>query len=78
MSWDSPLTAVADLVASCGDVGDDTGLRVTELVVETPLEMTVVGQEDGSVVLAAAPPRQAAQTSIMPVLHRIRLRVEVA
>lgn len=79
MPWDSPLAGLAELVSACGDfVGDERDLHVSELVVETPLELSVTATAEGEVVLAGAPPRQAAETTVMPVLHRIRLRVEVA
>lgn len=90
MAWDSPLAALAELVAACADVTgdaeyaggdaarpDQTGLRVTELVVDSPVELGIRAGEDGGVELVAAPPRQAMETSVMPVLHRIRLHMEV-
>lgn len=90
MPWDSPLAALAELVAACADVtgdpldtgrehvaGEEEGLRVSELVVESPLEMGIRADDHGVVELVAAPPRQAMETTVMPVLHRIRLRVEV-
>jgi hypothetical protein len=84
MPWDSPLSALADIVTACGELDDDpwssgpAGMRISKLVVDTPLELRVDPADDGVVALAAAPPRQAAATSVMPVLHRIRLHVEVA
>ena len=79
MPWDSPLAELADLVAACADLSaDPTGdLSVTEVVVELPVELGVRADADGLVELVAAPPRQAMETTVMPVLHRIRLRVEV-
>lgn len=89
MPWDSPLAALADLVAACADLAGDpddgghapavgeAGLRVIELIVESPVEMAIRADERGVVELVAAPPRQAMETTVMPVLHRIRLHVEV-
>jgi len=81
MPWDSPLAALADIVAATADldsVAADGGLRMDSVVVETPLELTAGAFADGSVLLMAAPPRQAGETTVMPILHRLRLRVEVA
>lgn len=84
MPWDSPLSALADIVAACGEIDDDPGpsspaeMRISRVVVDTPLELRVDPLDKGGVALAAAPPRQAAATTVMPVLHRIRLYVEVA
>jgi hypothetical protein len=81
MPWDSPLSAVEKIVTACATVGDDRDqndgeLRLELLVVEMPLELQTHTGTDGSVVLVAAPPRQAAATTVMPVLHRLRLVIE--
>ncbi|GAA5026974.1 hypothetical protein ACFQRL_11295 [Microbacterium fluvii] len=79
MPWDSPLAALCDIVTAVGDladVGEAGGMSIESVVVETPLELSVRARAAGDVDLAAAPPRQARETSVMPVLHRIRLRVE--
>jgi len=90
MPWDSPLAALAEIVSACADVdrsGDSPGdrvvplgeaaLHVSRLVVGSPLELQTSTAADGTVTLAASPPRQVLQTSVMPVLHSIRLTVEV-
>jgi len=90
MPWDSPLVALAEIVSACADVersgdpaGDrdvpagDVALHVSRLVIGSPLELQTSTAADGTVTLAAAPPRQARQTSVMPVLHGIRLIVEI-
>ena len=90
MPWDSPLGALAEIVSACADVersgdspGDrgvpagDAALYVSRLVIGSPLELQTSTAADGAVTLAASPPRQALQTSVMPVLHGIRLTVEI-
>lgn len=83
MPWDSPLSALADIVTACGELdgpgpSSPAAMRISRVVVDTPLELRVAPMDNGGVALAAAPPRQAAATTVMPVLHRIRLYVEVA
>lgn len=81
MAWDSPLSALAEVVIACAELEDtgapvgDGNLRLARLVVEMPLELQT-RTDDGVVALAVAPPRQAAETTVMPVLHRLRLVVE--
>ena len=79
MSWDSPLADVAALVQACraaaaGPAADD-GVLLERLVVDSPVELQVRVAADGSVVLGTAPPRQALETTVMPVLHRLRVVV---
>lgn len=81
MPWDSPLAAVTDLVAACADhdspdAGPDAP-QIAELIVGMPIELSINSGPEGRVEIAAAPPRQACGTSVMPVLHHIRLRLEV-
>ena len=89
MPWDSPLSALADLVTSCADLDPvaDAGLdvrsdaprwHVHRVVVGSPVELQTETSATGEVTLVAAPPRQAIGTSVMPVLHQLTLVVEVA
>jgi hypothetical protein len=85
MPWDSPLSALADLVTSCADLdvapeSQQAGLRLRlqRAVVSSPLELQTETSPSGEITLAAAPPRQAIETSVMPVLHQLTLVIEVA
>jgi hypothetical protein len=49
-------------------------LAVSEIKVDLPFELDLV-QSDGAWQLDAAPPTQWIETTVMPVWHRIRLRV---
>jgi hypothetical protein len=83
MAWDSPLWALAEIVTACAEfeepVANDGGevLFAEKLIVAMPLELQTHAYDDDSVGLSAAPPRQAAETTVMPVLHRLHLTVEV-
>ena len=48
-------------------------MRLDALIVETPIELQTHGQRRRQRRLTVAPPRQAAETTVMPVLHRIRI-----
>ena len=83
MAWDDPLSALEEVVTACADL-DRTGagttreaVSVDRVVVAMPLELQSRTSERGEVILEASPPRQAMPTSVMPVLHRIRLVMEV-
>ena len=77
MAWDSPLGALGELVEACAEGFEATASSVslTRLIVESPIELQSHVQPDGTVALAVAPPRQPMETTVMPVLHRIRIDV---
>jgi len=83
MAWDSPLTALEQVVTACADLEQvhadaaDDALRLDRVVVGMPLELQTRTTDSGEVTLETSPPRQALPTSVMPALHRIRLVVEV-
>ena len=55
--------------------GEET-IWVSEIKVDLPIELNVL-QEQGVWQLDAAPPTQKIETTVMPVWHRVRLRVSV-
>jgi hypothetical protein len=77
MAWDSELGPLADLVGGCAEAVDAAAgsLDLQRLVVETPVELQSARSADGSVSVGVAPPRQALATTVMPVLHRLRIVV---
>jgi hypothetical protein len=50
------------------------GLAVSEIKADLPFELDLI-EEQGAWQLDAAPPTQKIETSVMPVLHRLRIRV---
>jgi hypothetical protein len=83
MAWDSPLSALAEIVTACAQldepvIPDGVGApHVEKVVVAMPLELQTRTSGDGGLTVAATPPRQTGETTVMPVLHRLRLTVEV-
>lgn len=83
MAWDSPLAALEQVVTACADLEQvaahaaEDALRLDRVVVDMPLELQTRTAQSGEVTLETSPPRQALATTVMPVLHRIRLVVEV-
>ncbi|MBU0680018.1 MAG: hypothetical protein KKD73_01220 [Proteobacteria bacterium] len=78
------LSPVMDFVLGFTDftdeMRDDTvgmACSVTEVKVDMPVEIGVKVDEDGNVRLAGAPPTQQIETTIFPVLHRMRLGLVV-
>ncbi|MBU1405605.1 MAG: hypothetical protein KKE83_06335 [Proteobacteria bacterium] len=74
------LSPVLDLVLGFTDFTDEVrdeavGLAcwVTEVTVDMPVEMVIQVDDSGKVRLASAPPTQQIETTIFPVLHRMRL-----
>ena len=68
---------VGDFVSGSGrGVGGESGeLRTEEVLLDLPVELELRVAEDGSVRIGGAPPTQRIRTSVMPVFHRMRLRV---
>jgi len=86
LAWDSPLSALEEIFTTCAELDDaavasgasgEGHLQVVRLVVAMPLELQTRTSSEGDVELRVAPPRQAMATSVMPVLHQLRLVVEV-
>ena len=50
-------------------------LTLAELSVGLPFELDLL-EVDGRIVLDAAPPTQHTETTVMPVLHQLTLRIE--
>lgn len=78
MAWDTELGPLADLVAGCAEAADRAAgpVQVHRLVVEVPMELRSDVATDGAVTVVVAPPRQSAATTVMPVLHRLRVVAE--
>lgn len=55
--------------------GEET-VQVSEIKVDLPIELNLL-QERGVWQLDASPPTQQVETTVMPVWHRVRLRVTV-
>ncbi|MBC8137112.1 MAG: hypothetical protein H8F28_14630 [Fibrella sp.] len=83
--YEGPLLSFADFMNVLGDHGgvvtgvaeQDTGVRmtVTELAYDLPMELRVRTDAGGGLVLRGGPPTQRVETTIFPVLHRIRVRL---
>jgi hypothetical protein len=69
------------LVQALGEAIDDADgagpdLVVTSATLELPCELRL-RTTPGGLLLGAAPPTQIVQTSVMPVLHRLRLTLRL-
>jgi hypothetical protein len=75
--FDEALVAFGELVAGFGPDEEALGggLWVERVSLDLPFELEVAAAADGGVILGGAPPTQHLETSIMPVLHRLRLRI---
>jgi hypothetical protein len=75
---------VSQLVASLADLGEgffdpETGCRLyaETMKVTLPIELDVVHAGEGSLTVGMTPPTQTWETSIYPVLHQLRVTVEL-
>ncbi len=66
------LLAYTDVIGRLSDEEAGVSMWVEELAVETPIELSVQVQADGSLALGVAPPIYAVDVTVEPVLHRLR------
>ncbi|MBD2503166.1 hypothetical protein [Anabaena azotica] len=75
----APLAQVIDQLVDYGDPLEDpiTGqaLKISEVKVAMPLELRVETKAAAQVALKASAPTQKTETTIMPVFHRLTLRI---
>lgn len=53
------------------------GLFVERLSLDMPLELQTMRDEDNRLTLGSSPPTQWIETSVQPILHRLRLTLEL-
>ena len=83
--YDGPLLPFADfmnvlgehdgVVTDMAEQGNVVRLTVVELAFDLPMELRVRQDEAGDLVLRSGPPTQRVETTIFPVLHRLRVRL---
>jgi hypothetical protein len=81
--FDQALLSFGELVAAFGpdedelvaDVEDAGRMSVERVTLDLPVEIEVAIGEAGDVRLGSAPPTQRLATTIMPVMHRLRMRI---
>jgi hypothetical protein len=57
--------------------GGPLEVRVSQLTIDMPVEVTPQADAGGRLALETGPPSQSFRTSVMPVFHRIVLRAEL-
>lgn len=75
---DTALPRLSSFVLELAGVGDAArrgAAAVTELALDLPVELDVWPLPDGGVHLGASTPTQHVTTTVMPVLHRLVLRI---
>ena len=57
------------------DSAEEALTELVSLTLDTPIEMEILVDDDGDVVIASAPPTQQIVTTFMPVIHTLRVMV---
>jgi hypothetical protein len=65
----------ADIGGRVTDEHDIASMSVEEVLVTMPVELEINIDENAHVVVGGAPPTQRTETSVMPVFHRLTLRL---
>ena len=77
----SPLAEVVEQLTGWDEMLIDSQIgrtmHVEAVKLEMPLEFRVQADETGKLSLNGSAPTQTTETTIMPVFHRIKLRLEV-
>jgi hypothetical protein len=77
----TPLAQVINQLVDYGDPLEDpiTGqaLKISEVKVAMPLELRVEPKAAAQVALKASAPTQQTETTVMPVFHRLTLRIVI-
>jgi len=68
------LSELATAASVDADSPGEESILVSEIKVDLPIELNLL-QEQGVWQLDASPPSQKTETTVMPVWHRVRLRV---
>ncbi len=71
---------VNGMLAIEGEVYDDeNGVRMNiyEVDIESPLQLDVIVNEAGEVIIGSSPPLYYMETGVMPVFHGLRIRAVV-
>ena len=66
---------IQNLSDLAGDGPPEMSARLERVILNTPIELEVEVNEDGSVHLNSGPPTQQIETTFMPVFHSLRLVV---
>lgn len=73
---ESSLFNFAEFIISLADLTDhDENLAMHSTTLSMPVEIEVINNEDGSLVINSAPPTQQIETTFMPVLHQMKVKV---
>lgn len=77
--FDKDLRPLSEVVLGLVDWRDEQGAPIPAVLkdarLELPIELAVRIDEGGEVRVEGSPPRQQTETTILPVFHRLKLRV---
>lgn len=81
-SFDDALLPFAQFVSGLSNVGESLrdermgiAMTVENIAIDLPVELEIIVDENGKVALAGAPPTQQTETTILPVLHQLRINL---
>ncbi len=81
-SKNTPLTALAHIILQLANLTDrledpDTcqTLEIEQVTVKLPIELNVSVTDENTVTLFSSAPTQTVETTILPVFHRMSLRI---
>lgn len=67
---------LADMEGQVGSEAIGVSMEIEKATMELPVELDIQVDDQGKVYLGAIPPMYYVETTIMPVFHQIKLKVE--
>lgn len=81
---DQRLLPIADMMVMLGEVDgmvqDEAwgmGMSIESVEIDLPIELDIMTDDQGKLVLGSAPPTQTVETSFMPVFHRVKVGITI-
>jgi hypothetical protein len=80
---DQRLLPIAEVIYALSEIDGAVGeegwgkMMVDEIEIDMPMELDIMTDDNGHIVLGGSPPTQTIETSFMPVFHRVKLGIKI-
>jgi hypothetical protein len=71
------VSQMTDVEGDLSDEETQTALRVESVSMSMPIQLDLLVEEDGGVILGASPPIYYTETTFMPVFHQLTINLMV-
>lgn len=71
------LSQMTDVEGYLTDTEMHISMKIEKLNMSMPVQLDLLVQDDGSIVLGASPPLYYAETTFLPVFHQLTINIDV-